>query len=149
MYHPVLGRYQSEIPVAQVLATPLQSDPAKLRAAHPHLHPMPLANVQTKTKHNDALLPLLRQHHAQQLSGRKHELIRDLALGQVVLVRRKLCVSDGGENTSKAARVQQVLGVVVEIKNQFNDPLTCVVRLRQILLGTGVEMAVRVVGYIA
>jgi ribosomal protein L19 len=127
LYHPVLGKYLSEQPAE---------------------HPLPVlskkhAGVDHVKLYGRDLMKALRNHHAQhygtvnqdKISLFKKDSAEKLALGQCVLIKRKLSVT--------SAQSDLFYGVVIELEGGANNP-NSFVRLRSSLLGVGVEMKIPV-----
>jgi ribosomal protein L19 len=126
LYHPVLGHYASEY--LDVPSHSIESVRQK--------YPQSVIELQHPTN----LVRDLKEHQKKQIEksvGQGRSALLDpnsddrLTLGQVVFVRRKLCVS--------SPKPSNFLGVVIEVCNRG---LESYVRLRNQVMSTGVEMKV-------
>ena len=129
LHHPVLGKFISEIPDSK----PDECD------ALPKTQHLPIAPGTT-------LMTALRDHHAHQArpftscSDRPRSVVLEgtpatnpyrLSLGQIIMIRRRLCFSKPDHQT--------FFGVVIECEEKGWQSS---VRVRQVVTGVGVEMKV-------
>lgn len=122
LYHPVLGKYYSEEPVEQIL---------------PNLKDKYSRSTMAKSLEDPSVsvMDAVRDHHTRLFDkGNRRQLFdNELALGQVVLVKRKLTSSD--------AQSQTFFGVLIE---KSGHDLQAYIRLRTVMMQTGVELKIPV-----